>query len=611
MQPSIYQQKVIEALSGDRNIVVSAAAGSGKTTLLKMLGDRILQMGFKTDRVKIVVFAKQNGIDLKTKFGKRWHRSISTLHSLGFSVLKRELDWVGGEAQVSKFKYQKIGRDLGLLPVRNRYVDREGSLTQSKAVVKVSSFLRLFDLMRLTKADFSLDAVENIVARHNLEGINDYCAVLRAMERLFVGGQEAVFNDKTIDFVDMIHFPVHWELWQNGIFPSFDWLLIDEVQDLNALQLEFSLRLVGDSGRIIGVGDSNQAIFGFAGSDSRSYENIIARTNALVLPLALCYRCPKSHIALVRELFPEIEIEALPGADDGVLESVNSEDLWNSEKGCFLQVGDLLIARKTAPLVNVCIRLIARGIAATVRGRDIGAQIKDELEAIASISGFVYERFPHFCNLYLKHKVAIYEQLPNCEELKSNLFDRLEALDVIYQSQSESKSIEYLCLYIDSLFSDSESPVNLCTCHRAKGLEAERIFILQPGDLPFSYSEIQSWQSQQEANLHYVALTRAKLALYIVGNCSWFDEDLARTFNNSPNNELLAEEIFDEAERFFANLSLKQRTIMLRHLNSKLNEEKRSLVKQALIEHGDFTNKKIAEFYGVSAPFVAKVRRSI
>jgi superfamily I DNA/RNA helicase len=64
--------------------------------------------------------------------------------------------------------------------------------------------------------------------------------------------------------------------------------------------------------------------------------------------------------------------------------------------------------------------------------------------------------------------------------------------------------------YIDSLFSDESSPITLSTCHRAKGLEGDAIFIINLRDLPMVWRNQQGWQLEQEHNLLYAALTRSK-----------------------------------------------------------------------------------------------------
>ena len=172
---------------------------------------------------------------------------------------------------------------------------------------------------------------------------------------------------------------------------------------------------------------------GFAGADCNSYQNIIDRTKATELPLSICYRCPKTHVELVRKNFPEIAIEPNSIAIPGHIESITESDLW-SNKPCRLSTGDMVICRKAAPLVKLCIRLIARGIAATVKGKTIGELIKLDLQEISKMPGFQYNRFNDTVNAYRKAKQQRYEGLENEEQLCENLKDKLEALTEIYKS---------------------------------------------------------------------------------------------------------------------------------------------------------------------------------
>jgi superfamily I DNA/RNA helicase len=57
--------------------------------------------------------------------------------------------------------------------------------------------------------------------------------------------------------------------------------------------------------------------------------------------------------------------------------------------------------------------------------------------------------------------------------------------------------------------------VTLSTIHKAKGLEAERVFILDAWRLPSFYAKLPH-QLEQEYNLLYVAITRAQRELYYV-----------------------------------------------------------------------------------------------
>ena len=71
---------------------------------------------------------------------------------------------------------------------------------------------------------------------------------------------------------------------------------------------------------------------------------------------------------------------------------------------------------------------------------------------------------------------------------------------------------------LSNLFTDYEDGryITLSTIHKAKGLEADRVFIILPDTLPLRWRGQQEWEKEQEMNLKYVAITRAKKELYFV-----------------------------------------------------------------------------------------------
>jgi superfamily I DNA/RNA helicase len=68
------------------------------------------------------------------------------------------------------------------------------------------------------------------------------------------------------------------------------------------------------------------------------------------------------------------------------------------------------------------------------------------------------------------------------------------------------------------MFNDTRLPnaVTFSTAHKSKGLEADRVLILLPDKLPLTWKGQQPWEFEQEMNLKYVALTRAKKELVFV-----------------------------------------------------------------------------------------------
>lgn len=72
--------------------------------------------------------------------------------------------------------------------------------------------------------------------------------------------------------------------------------------------------------------------------------------------------------------------------------------------------------------------------------------------------------------------------------------------------------------FIERLFGDNvKGAVTLCTYHRAKGREWDRVLLLEHSSRCPSRAARQEWQLEQERNLAYVAVTRAKKTLVFIG----------------------------------------------------------------------------------------------
>lgn len=518
MQPSKYQEKILDWLkNGKGNGCCNAVAGSGKSTTLKMGAKALQEAGISPSEVKVIVFGKANSLDLIAKFGSEWKSSISTCHSAGWSMVKRYLDIRKSDKLINSNKYKKIAQDFDLVARRGL---PKGELRRRGALDKDADFIKLIDLVRLTNQEPSRRVIEDICDHFELPDIWQHGTVAEAIADVLDEGEREARQKMGFDFTDMIWLPVRWNIGQERFFKPYKFVLIDECQDLNATQLELSLALAGKDGRLLYVGDPNQAIMGFAGADCDSYSNILRRVRGTELPLSICYRCPSSHIELVKKNFPNIPIEASDRAPVGRILEITEKQLFDSDSPGALKDDDLVLCRKTAPLVSLCIKLISRGIAATVKGRSIGDGLKRDLEEIDKM-GFPFAQFGEAIAAWHKVKAEQYKFRDNREQLEEQLQDKCDAIQAIYESQPQAKSIKDLGDYIDDLFSDDHSPITLSTVHRAKGLESDRVFILKPGDMPMTWRNQQEWQKDQEGNILYVALTRSKRDLFIVGKADW------------------------------------------------------------------------------------------
>jgi superfamily I DNA/RNA helicase len=505
-------------LDGRGNAVVDAVAGSGKTSTLKMIAKYI------NSRALFLAFNKHIAEELTVELMGS-NMDVATIHSVGFRALKSK---VGRGVQVNSRKYNQLC-SLVMPGAKKGRLDRERAQLSSDAkkvyqslsheaqdtiydeypITQLSKLVNMcrIELLRY-QSELQLDwftQLSPICSHYDIdipEGIEPWlCSVvpmiMRTGERLL---------KKECDFTDMI-----WAPHQINAKPQqYSFVLVDESQDLSRAQLETAMACQWTGGRMLFVGDRNQAIYGFAGAQTDSIDLIIDETDSIELPLHVCYRCPSSHIELAKEIVPHIE--AADWADEGTIETVKHEQLAE-----LLIDGDIIECRTTAPLIKLCFSLLASGVSARVRGKDIGRQIITTLDEVVDQSGFRFNRFPEYLNKWANEKTQkILRQNDNDHEDSriESINDRKDCLVAFYE-MSGATSVSAMKQTIEDIFDDKRPAVWLSTVHRVKGLEADRVFILHPELMPLPFAK-KEWQIQQEHNLKYVALTRAKKALFFI-----------------------------------------------------------------------------------------------
>eukprot|EP00966_Prymnesium_polylepis_P026297 606671-Prymnesium_polylepis.1 len=119
------------------------------------------------------------------------------------------------------------------------------------------------------------------------------------------------------DFDDMCYLPVRWGL----PFPQYDFVFVDEAQDVDTVQRAIIRRVLRPGGRLAAVGDPGQAIYGFRGAGTDSLQLLDKAFDAVELPLTVSFRCSRSVVLAARPFMPRIE--AAPTAPEG---SVSREE---------------------------------------------------------------------------------------------------------------------------------------------------------------------------------------------------------------------------------------------------------------------------------------------
>lgn len=491
--PSKYQQDIFDFIQhGNGNSVINALAGSGKTSTIV----NAVKLIPSTCNALFIAFNKEIVKELEKKLAGVKNVQVKTLHSLGLLMIRRNL---GTNIEIDEYKYRTFIK---------KNIKQLSSADFDKMTTKLmqqytDNVIQLCDLGRYNLAQCEKDLLQ-VSARHDIPIIDDECnAVLNVMK----WGRE---NTTSIDFTDMVWLP--YELTLNPIGLQYDYIFIDECQDLNAAQRELFLRCFRRGTRFIAVGDKKQAIYSFAGADAESFAKLQNLPNTTTLPLPISYRCPKKVVNLANQFVDTMECRE--GAPDGeIVHNVSIKDIHD---------GDMVLCRTKMPLIKLYMRYLRMGVKSYVRGQDIGLNLLrmvDKTEQI--VLNVSLQKDGVFARLYddlfeERNRLMIKRGMDLEDATLSNQimnkYDSIKALEILAEGLTSARDLHDR---IENVFAESADGVCLSTIHKAKGLEANNVYILCKTLMP-SRLATQDWEKEQEQNLMYVAYTRAKYKLGFV-----------------------------------------------------------------------------------------------
>lgn len=462
---SKYQEAIFDWVkNASGSLVVEAVAGSGKSTTI------IKAMEFAKGKVCSLAFNKAIADEMKSKVPRGV--KVCTMHSLGLASTTSAF----GSVDIDSKKLDRILKKLDFTFQEQVYARRIIPLLKNSLIDPKQTKL-----------------VEGLIDEFNIEVPIENCdeyKVLAYLPEIMEKNNQMV---NIIDFDDMIYLPVVLGLG----FQKFDWVFVDEAQDLNPTQMKMLEQI--EAKHYVCVGDRRQAIYRFRGAVSDCLDKLKERFKADELPLSICYRCPTSHIKLAQQIVPQIE--AREGAGEGLIQEISS-----SKMGELIQDGDMALCRMNAPLVGQALNALKEGKRAFVKGKDMGRLL---VTLVKKIRADTLERFMERADILMQKEIAEAEVKERDTEVIKDKFACLAYF------VAASKSVQEITDQINALFADNEGKgIEFSTVHRAKGLEADRVFILVPSKLGQAWGDQE--QQVQEQNIKYVALTRAKKELYFV-----------------------------------------------------------------------------------------------
>lgn len=514
-EPSVYQKAIFAFTNQETGHgVVEAVAGSGKTTTLV----EIMKQMPADRRILFCSFNRHIAQELSKKAPA--NAEVKTLHQLGLMTLRK----FGKGYKVDGKKLEKIiEAALSGYSPKTSYEMRypiKSIIEKLKNTGRMPTVDNIIEVVRFYHVDLPINVVYDDVYRQYTSGepidpwyeydirdaVNKQLTIvsMSAFHKIVDACyMKSVQDHMTVDFDDMVFLPFYLNLK----LAQYDAVLGDEAQDYNTPQIDLLKGAIRAGGRILAVGDRFQSLYGFRGANVDSIPILIESLDAEVLPLSITYRCPLSHVALAKHIVPCLE--AGPNAIDGEIIDITDREILT-----LARPGDMIISRYNASLIPTCIKLIANGYKATVRGKNVAATLKTMLRKFKTDDlGMLRAKLDTWYNGKIKH---CQETKTDCQEYQ----DRYDTIVYLIDNLPQYKTVTEIMAYIDRIFSEDgpaqADEITLSTVHRAKGLEANRVFILYPNQMPARRKNQQPWEATQEKNILYVALTRARKTMYMV-----------------------------------------------------------------------------------------------
>ena len=509
---SKYQKDIFDYIEhGQGHLVVEAAAGSGKTfTLIKCL-----ELIPNDKRILLTAFNKDIVNELKKKAKEFPNVECKTLHGLGMLMVMKNVDEMSPVPEIFKYSSQFYSNPSAYTKINLFRLKKHDRKTYMDNVKKYVDFARYF----LCQTPKDLDEIEKA---YEIETVADEKEV--AMKLLEWGKT----NLKTMDYTDMIWLPNVLNLKPIGL--QYDYIMVDECQDMNKAERELVLKCFKMGTRMVSVGDENQLIYQFSGSDKDSLNTLKNLPNTKCLPLSISYRCADSIVEYAQRIVPSIEKNDDHRAGN-VLEDVPLEDVKD---------GDMVLCRTNAPLVDLYNRYLKLGKKSYIVGKDIGSNMKTIIESMnmTEVNWGNIEKDGLFIRLYddlfeTRNKIMAESNVSKEDAINSRQFqDKLDMINAIGAMANGINNVDELLGKIDVVFPKKvqKEGIKLSTIHKSKGLECENVYIACKSLMP-SKNATTKWEKRQERNLMYVAYTRAK-------NKLGFLDEKEFNYNNQPNGTL-------------------------------------------------------------------------
>lgn len=489
------QEQFVKFAVNGKNTIASATAGAGKTFTLAAAANAMIKDEPNTKGIA-VTFSKP----LADELNKKLPEAIpgKTIHSLCYSTVAkwRKMNTGNGTLTVDEQKYRKILKNYDIFG--DEATEWMEDLTNIQSMPLSKKALNEY-LKRQYLDDYEM--VKDVIT----DGINEY------------------LEKGTVTYNDMVWYPILLEqdkaAWKNSL------LLLDETQDVSDLYLSAIKLHLRPNAQIIAVGDAQQTVHTWNGIPITRFTDIKKELNSREIRFPITYRLPQSNVKLLYDLNLTNDI-VTKKQNDGDVSNVDVNFVLDNAKP-----GDLILSRFHAGTRENDISLTALGLALLRRGKPIRYVRFNPLQPVQQFVEFV-ERSK--VNVSAKLAFPIWEE--NLKQKLSNTISRtatdeeinekLERLNLKIETVKlhldifNGSSVNDFLSFVKELYNRnrSDNAIVLCSAHASKGLESDNVYIINPHQFMSFRRNPTVEEYVSEANVMFVAFSRSKENLLIVGD---------------------------------------------------------------------------------------------
>ncbi len=328
------QREGIDFITGPVRIL--APAGSGKTKTLTNRIANLINNGIPQEKILALAFNKKAQEEMQNRLLAKQITDVNvrTFHSLGMEIIRTQLGW-SFEGNNEK----KITREL----LRSA-VDENLQLPHRRNKDPLSEFLEALRIAKMELPPLAQMEVE----------IDDKVI---PFEMIFNSYLKKQTSHNFFNFDDMIYLAVRllidYDEIRQDLQTKYEYVLVDEYQDLNKTQLLFLQILSLPQNNVFVVGDDDQMIYGWRGAEVRNIVDFHKRFSIIQdCVLSTNYRSSKSIVRHSRWLIDNNQdrvpkdIHACLEADEGLFEIHPDKSLWEQAQFAAEWISNLKVEQK-------------------------------------------------------------------------------------------------------------------------------------------------------------------------------------------------------------------------------------------------------------------------